>query len=321
MSAQLAPKGVLAAALFAWVALTAGTAASAAASCDSVCLTGLATQYMDALAAEHWQDLPWADTVHYAENSVKMTVGDGTWATATARSATPLIIADPVAGTVAWIGTIDEHGQPGFYAMELTAKGDRIAAVQAVIRRKQGRPPFGDPVTFRDAPLFTEPLARGHTSRRDVMTRLVTRYFVEQAGGAGAAPGAVAPAAFGPTLFGKGCRLIENGVAMTGNLPAVKGETGACSSAFQRGLFQEYESVRQHIVAIDPARGLAVAVGYRDMPAANIKFAATDGKSYPAEAQYPRSMGFMTVFRIENGAIAGVETIASELPYMMPFPW
>jgi hypothetical protein len=311
MSAHLATRGVLAAALFTCVALASAAPASSAANCDSACLTGLATQYMDALASEHWRDLPWADTVHYAENSVKMMVGDGTWATATAHSATPLIVADPVAGKVAWIGTIDEHGQPGFYALELDAKGDKIAAVQSVIRRKEGRPPFGDPVTFTHAPLFTEPLAPDDATDRDAMIGLANSYFAEQAGGARTVP----------VAFANGCRLIENGVPMTGNLPAVKGETGDCARAFHRGLFQEYESVRHRIVAVDPARGLVVAIGYRDMPAADIKFEATDGKPYLAEAEYPRSMGFMSVFRIENGAIASVETVASELPYMMPFPW
>ena len=316
MSAHRARQGVLAAALFTCIALTAGTPASAAAGCDSTCLTGLATQYVNALASEHWQDLPWADTVHYAENSVKLMVGDGVWATATARSATPLVVADPVTGKVAWIGTIEEHGQPGFLALELTAAGDRIGAVQSVIRRKQGRPPFGDPTTFKQTLLFTAPLAPGHATDRDAMIGIANGYFAAQAGGAQTGGAATTL----PT-FTKGCRLIENGVPMTGNLPAIKGETGACASAFQRSLFQEFEGVRQRIVAVDPARGLVVAIGYRDMPAAKITFQATDGKSYPAEAQYPRSMGFMTVLRIDNSAIAGVETIASELPYMMPFPW
>jgi hypothetical protein len=263
---------------------------------------------VEALSAEHWQELPWADTVAYAENSVKMAVGDGTWSTATAHSSMPLIVADPVAGKVAWIGTLDEHGQPGFYALELTVKGDRIAAAQSVIRRKEGRPPFGDPLAFAPAAPVAVPPPSGHAGHRDAMVALANRYFAAQTGGASPA-------------FADGCRLIENGVPMTGNLPAAQDETGDCAQAFKRGLFKEYEGVRQHIVAVDPARGLVVASGYRDMPGADIKFDAQDGKSYPAEAQYPRSVEFMTVLRIEGSAIAGVETVATEVPYMMRSPW
>lgn len=308
MSAPPRHRGGLAAALFTCVALAAATAARCAASCDTACLTGLASHYMDALAAQHWQDLPWADTVHYAENSVKMRVGDGVWATATGHSATPLIVADPVAGTVAWIGTIDEHGQPGFYALELTIKGDRIAAVQSVIRRKEGRPPFGDPVGFSPAARVTAPRAGGPAGDRDALLSLAESFFAAQPGGV-------------PVSFAKGCRLIENGVPMTGNLPAAQGETGDCAQAFRRRLFQEYEGVRHRIVAVDPARALVVAIGYRDLPAAAVTFTAADGRSYPAEAQYPRSVGFVSVMRVRHGAIAEVETVASELPYLMPFPW
>lgn len=311
MSAPPGHRGGLAAALFACVALAAATAGRCAASCDATCLTGLASLYMDALTAQHWQDLPWADTVHYAENSVKMQVGEGVWATATGHSATPLIVADPVAGTVAWIGTIDEHGQPGFYALELTIKGDRIAAVQSVIRRKEGRPPFGDPVTFSPAARVTAPPAAGPAGDRDALIDLAEGFFAAQTGGAGGVP----------VSFAQGCRLIENGVPMTGNLPAARGGTGDCAPAFQRRLFQEYEGVRHRIVAVDPARALVVAIGYRDLPAAAITFTAADGRSYPAEAQYPRSVGFVSVMRVRQGAIAAVETVASELPYLMPFPW
>ncbi len=64
-----------------------------------------------------------------------------------------------------------------------------------------------------------------------------------------------------------------------------------------------------------------MAVGARDLPAAATAFTASDGKSYKAEADYPRSLLFTTVFRIEGGAIARVETIATESPYLMPPPW
>lgn len=277
--------------------------------CDAACLTGLANQYVDALVAQDGAKLPWADRVRYAENHVTIMVGDGTWATATAHGAAPLIVADARIGKVVWIGTVDDHGQPGFYAFELTARGNQIASVQALMRRKEGRPPFGDPVTFTHDPAFAAPVADGKATPRAIMFGLAQAYFDAQTG-KGKAPG-----------FDKGCMLIENGVAMTGNLPATKAEKGDCASSFARGLFQEFEVVRRRVVAYDEARGLIVVAGVRDMPAEKTTFAATDGKSYKAEADYPRSAGFLTMFKIEGGAIARVETLATELPYLMPPPW
>ena len=276
-------------------------------SCDTTCLTDLARHYADALARQDGSALPWAERVRYAENGVPIMVGDGTWATATAHGAAPLIIADAGAGKVVWMGTVEEHGQPGFYAFELTAPGGRIVAVQALIRRKEGRPPFGDPVAFAHNPAFSARVAKA--TPRAARAGLVTAYLDAQAG-KGKAP-----------AFGKGCLLIENGTPMTGNLPAGKGEKGDCATSFSHHLFGEFEGVRRRVVAYDEARGLVVVSGIRDLPAEKTAFTATDGMPYKAEADYPRSMGFMTVFKIEGGAIARVETVATELPYLMPPPW
>ena len=94
--------------------------------CDVACLTGLAKDYMAALAKQDGSKLPWAQRVRYAENGVTIMVGDGTWAGVNAHGASPLIIADEKAGKAVWIGSANEHGQPGFYAIELTARGGRI---------------------------------------------------------------------------------------------------------------------------------------------------------------------------------------------------
>lgn len=277
--------------------------------CDADCLTGLAQQYANALVKQDGSTLPWAERVRYAENGVTIMVGDGTWATATGHGNAPLIVADPKIGKVVWLGSVDEHGQPGFYAFELMARNGRIESVQALIRRKEGRPPFGDPVAFAHDPAFSAVLPKGKETPRATMFGLVQAYFDAQAG-KGKAP-----------AFGKGCVLVENGVPMTGNLPAAKGEKGDCATSFARGLFQEFEGVRRRIVAYDEARGLVVASGAREMPGEKTSFTATDGKSYKSEADYPRSAGFITVFKIESGAIARVETLSTELPYLMPPPW
>jgi hypothetical protein len=277
--------------------------------CETDCLTGLATGFMAALVKQDGSGLKWAPRVRYAENGVPMMIGDGVWATATAHGANPLIVADAMTGKVLWLGTVDEHGQPGFYAMELTARRGMIADVATWIRRKEGRPPFGDPVAFRHDPAFSAALPKGKETARPLMNALVQSYFGAQLG------------KNAPPPFAKGCVLIENGAAMTGNLPAAKGETGDCASSHARGLFKEFEDAPHRVVAVDEARGLVVVSGRRDLPAAQTEFAATDGKPYKAEANYPRSMGFVTVFKIEGGVISRVETLATELPYLMPPPW
>lgn len=274
--------------------------------CDSACLNNLATSYMAALVAHDGSKLPWATTVRYAENSVPMMIGDGVWATATAHDKTPVIVTDAEAGKVIWFGSIDEHGQPGFYAMELTVKDGRILSVQAVIRRKEGRPPFSDPATFAHDRAFTAP--QGSTSR-SAMTGTIERYLLAQ-------PSNTIVPSFGP-----GCVQTENGLPMSGLVPAGQGEAGDCTASFKRGLFQEIEGMRYRIAALDEAKGIGAAIGYRDLPAVNETFKTTDGATINAEANYPRSLGFITLFRIDGGKIIRIESIANELPYLMAAPW
>ncbi|MBO9574953.1 MAG: hypothetical protein J7494_04385 [Sphingobium sp.] len=279
--------------------------------CDATCLTDLANRYMDAMLKHDPKGLPWADRVGYAENGVKVRIGESSWATVDAKGAAPLIVADAQAGRVVWSGTINDHGQPAYYAMEMKVEGGKIASVEAIIRRKEGRQPFADPLAFKADPAFAATVPTVARSAPQVMTGLARAYLAAQSN----RKDAVAPG------FGTGCALVENGVAMTGNLPAATGASADCATAFKRGLFKEIEAIRYSIAAVDPARGIVAAIGYRDLPAAEVTFKATDGKDYAAEAKYPRSVGFVTLFKIEGGKIARVQTVANEVPYLMPQPF
>jgi hypothetical protein len=127
----------------------AAKAAPAAAACNAACLTGLAGAFVDGLVTRKaGADVPWTARVLYTENGVGMTVGDGIWATVTRHTANPIIVADPASQSVVWIGAIEEHGQPSWLALRIKADGTLIAEAEAIMRRKEGRPPFADPTAI-----------------------------------------------------------------------------------------------------------------------------------------------------------------------------
>lgn len=279
--------------------------------CDAGCMTDLANRFMDAMIRSDPKGLPWAERVRYAENSTRVRIGESSWVTIKTRSKAPLVVADPKNGHVVWAGMIDDHGQPGFYAMDMKIEGGRIAAVQSVIRRKEGRQPFGDPVTYAPDRKFAAIVPAKDRLARGKMLALADEYFAAlRSNGATQLPG-----------FDKDCVLIENAVPMTGNLPAAKGGDASCEAALRRGLYGEYEAIRYQPVAVDEARGLVAAIGYRDLPGAQVSFTAKDGATYPAEAKYPRTVGFVSILKIEGGKIARIETIANEIPYLAPAPF
>ena len=269
--------------------------------CEAACLTGLTRDFAGALAQRGASArLPWAEQVRYAENGVPMMIDDGIWATVTALGAAPLVVSDPVSGTAVWMGEIEEHGQPSFLAFRLKADGHSIKEVEQVIRRQQGRPPFADPAAFVfDAGLSTA-LPAATRLPRSRLEAIVRAYYAAM-GGKAAAP-----------RFATDCARTENGVA----LPV--GGTD-CATPFRLGLFRDVEGVRGlSLPVVDQERGLVVAMGTRDYAARSATFAAADGRSYPADARFPHSYAFVTVFKIVGGAIARIQEVSSGVPYLMP---
>jgi hypothetical protein len=125
------------------LALASLASTAQAQSCDADCMTGIANRYMDAVVKHDPWGLPWADRVGYAEHGTKLRVGEGSWVTIDKRGTAPLVVADPENGHVVWIGSVEDHGQPAFYAMDMAIRprhGDRTGADR---RRQQGHPTQG----------------------------------------------------------------------------------------------------------------------------------------------------------------------------------
>ena len=164
MNARLTTIG--AAMLLAFGAPAGAPAAPIAQTCNAACLRGLADAFLAGLESrKQGGDVPWATRVRYTENGVGMTVGDGIWATVTAHTPDPLVVVDPAGQSVVWIGAIEEHGQPGWLALRIKAEAGRIVEAEAVMRRKEGRPPYADPTAFHPDPAFARTAAAGPRGR------------------------------------------------------------------------------------------------------------------------------------------------------------
>ena len=276
--------------------------AQAAESCDRACLSGVADRYLDAMAAQKPDGLPWADKVHYSENSVPLAIGDGLWGAISARSKTGLMVADPQTGHVAWFGEIEEHGQPGFFAMRMKVERGKIAGVDAVIRRLGGPPEYGDPKAWTPDPAFTETEKKPLT--RAQLIAAVNAYLDAMEGSAKAAP-----------KFASGCGRKVNGVATTAGKTATGGVEG-CAAQIKAGVFKPIEKVRARAFpVVDEAHGVVIVSGYHDYPELEDVYAGR-----PAPAKYPYTLGFIAAFKIKDGGVYCVEEFSTALPYRMPAP-
>ncbi|HWW66204.1 MAG TPA: hypothetical protein VNZ43_15725 [Sphingomonadaceae bacterium] len=254
------------------------------AACNDACLSGLAGQVMDAYVSREWQALPWAKEVGYAENSVGLQVGEGIWGTVTARDKQPLVIADSQTGKAVWIGGIEEHGQPAWAAITVTASGDRIGGIDALIHRSEYGPPWTPPST-----LSFPTLAKASRMPRNAMLTAVERFY-DAVNRHDAAP---------PADLAEKCNWVVNGQTLS-----------PCAQPFTTGALGSLDRVRdRQVLAVDEARGLVAVSTFED-------FAAT-GQKPTAAAGYPRTLQVVELFRFANGKLQRVEAFTSELPFGM----
>ena len=144
--------------------------------CDRACLIDLARRYMSALARHDPAALPWASRVRYAENGAPMQVGEGEWNTITAVSNAAIVAADPATGNVAWLGTVEEHGDPAFCGVTLGVRDGRIESVDTMVDPDRGGGAFAEPPVQLPESSFEQPLPPRERSPRARMIALVREY-------------------------------------------------------------------------------------------------------------------------------------------------
>jgi hypothetical protein len=246
--------------------------------CNSACVGDMADKVMAAYVHRDSARLPWAARVGYAENSVGIRIDEGIWRGVTKVDARPLVVADGQTGKAVWIGRIEEHGQPAWAAVTVAADGDRIGAIDALVRRKEYGAPYAEPAS---APSFASLPASRRTSRAAIQAAAGRFFNAMDANGAA------------PADLTDSCKWTVNGQ-----------DVGGCAASFGGEALGRIETIRDRsLLAIDEARGLAVYRLFEDLPA--------------RDSGYPLTYQVNVLLRFEGGKIAQVHAYTSELPIGM----
>ena len=312
--------------LLAW----AVTATAQPAACDRRCLEGIVERYLDALIEHDPSAVPLAAAARYTENGQRLTVGDGLWRSVRSKGKYRLVVADPEAQQVAFIGTLEEQnadpllGTPALIALRLKVVGGEITEVEQFITRSV------------DAAKRVESLGRPHAtfsqavppaermSRADLIAT-ANKYFtgMQQNDGKGDYP------------FADDCNRIENGMQTT-NRPTPAGESRpnpataanyssqwSCREQFESGLLHFVTRIRdRRFVAVDPERGLVFSFVFFDHAAGETReFATPSGRKVTAGPAQPWTWYIAELFKIENGLIHRVEATLERVPYGMTSGW
>lgn len=283
--------------------------AADAESCDRTCLIGLADRYMAALLEQDGSSLPWAKRVRFTENDVPLMIGDGVWGTATKIDEQPFKLADPSTGNVLWIGIVEEHGQPAYYAMRLEIEGSRIANVETVVAREGTPAHFAPTEGYAVDAAFTTPLPEAERRPRERLIALAEGFYNTMQLNDGQLLSEFTP----------DCTRVSNGVNLTHGegVPAQ-----GCQAQFEIGYYKPVDRVRaRRYPLVDEERGVVVAFAMLDHAARFVEYETLDGQAVSIPVEYPNSHRVMELFKIRDGAVERVEGFTVFQPYLMPSPF
>ena len=282
--------------------------------CDHACLIGSLHSYLDALVHKDMTRAKFAPNVRFTENDVEMPVGhEGVWNSISSVAATGLEVADTTTGNAAWFGTIEEHGEPAYYAMRIKVRDGQIAEVETVVDRKGTLPaPFGDPAKLVHDPEFAAVLPVEQRRARERLISVANGYFstVELNDGQVL------------TEFDSDCQRTENGVSTTRGGAGAAAIAQGCESQFKLGIYRINKRVRERrYELVDEERGVVVGTGFFDHANTFDTYKTTDGKEMKTALKWPNSLSLMEAFKIRNGKIYRVEAVFTYIPYFMHSPW
>jgi len=286
-----------------------------ATNCDYKCLTDIVRGYMDALGKRDPTRARLASNVRFTENNVELSLGhEGLWTTVSGIAPNALVAADVTTGMGAWIGTVEENGDPAYYGMRLRVQDKQITEVETIVVRRTGLPlPFGDVKKLVHDPAFNEVLTPEQRRPRERLHAVADSYFntVELNDGTVFAP------------FDAECARIENGIVTTAAGAGSAGDISVgCENQFKLGIYKINKRIRERTYRlIDEERGVVVATGFFDHANYFDTYKTTDGKDRKTALKWPNSISLVEAFKIRDGKIYRIEAIFTYVPYSMHSPF
>lgn len=278
--------------------LDAGNPAPPRASCDRSCLEGLMNRYLDAMVAHHPSRAPIAPNIKFTEDDVALKVGEGLWATASARGSYKEYFADSEAGQVAFFGTMKENDHGIALALRLKIEAGRITESESVVVRNPRTFELMEKAGAPD-PQLLETVPQSDRLPRAQLTAIANQYFeaIEQGNGK------VAP-------FDADCNRFENGMKTSGAL--------GCSAQLDTQVFNYISRIApRRFLIVDPDRQVVFGF-FMFNHRGDVLWVNSPGEGkhdMMVAAKRPFSVDVAEAFRIKDGKIRKVEALMTALPY------
>jgi hypothetical protein len=183
-------------------------APAAAEICDRACLSGMITQYVDAVVAHDHSKLPLAENVRFTEDSKALKLGEGLWQAATTKGEFRHDYLDTRKQIAATHVQLLEGKTQVLYSVLLHVKDRKIAGIETLVQRVTPDSRFQPTELGKPIRGMNDPVPAKKKQSRESMIRTALTYTE------GLRVGSFTD---GETPFAPGAYRVENGVITAGD--------------------------------------------------------------------------------------------------------
>ena len=144
--------------------------------CDRVCLTGMMTQFINALVAHDSSKLPLATNARYTEDSRNAQLGQGIWQSVTAAGGFRQDYIDTRKQVAAAHVLLRENDTQVLYSVLLHVAGMKIAGIETLVQRVAAGGKFQPTELGKPIRGMNDPVPAGQRNSREEMIRIALTY-------------------------------------------------------------------------------------------------------------------------------------------------
>ena len=287
--------------------------------CDRSCLEGIMNRYLDAMVAHNPSQAPLAPDVQYAQDNVRLKIGQALWATATARGKYIHYFADPEQDDVGVITDVQENGVGAILIVRLKVEGGLITQAEQFVAHD----PYGAAnyeKLGKPDPGWLTPIPMDQRETRAALDQAAYMYY----------EGLQLNDGQGIYAFTPDCNRIEDATRTT-NQPRPQNyghadqdigdfPTMNCTDQYKLGFLGFTTGCRhRRFLVTDVERGAVLASAYLDFDGTITEVHLTDGRLWkvPPYFMTPRTNQSNEAYRIEKGSISLIEMTMYEIPFNM----